>query len=88
MNKNNKHAWNTGLKQCTDKLRESTRKTNREYKSKSTNQLDLHGNYIRTWCNAHEASRQLRIDRSTIAQCCIGGRRNKTAGGYKWRFAE
>lgn len=85
---NNKHAWNTGLKQCTEKLKEATRKTNREYKSKPINQLDLQGNYIKTWLNAHEASRQLGIDRSTISQCCRGGRRNKTAGGYKWCFAD
>lgn len=85
---NNKHAWNTGLKQCTEKLKEATRKTNKEYKSKPINQLDLQGNYIKTWLNAHEASRQLGIDRSTISQCCTGGRRNKTAGGYKWCFVD
>ncbi len=84
---NEKHAWNAGLKQCTEKLKETTRKTNKEYKSKPINQLDLQGNYIRTWLNAHEASRLLGIDRSTISQCCTGGRRNKTAGGYKWCFA-
>lgn len=85
---NEKHAWNTGLKQCTEKLKETTRKTNKEYKSKPINQLDLQGNYIRTWLNAHEASRHLGIDRSTISQCCRGSRRNKTAGGYKWGFTD
>lgn len=85
---NGKHAWDTGLKQCTERLKEATRKTNKEYKSKPINQLDLQGNYIRTWLSAHEASRQLGIDRSTISQCCRGSRRNKTAGGYKWCFAD
>lgn len=85
---NNKHAWNTGLHICTEKQRKQLSKNNQKYKSKEIHQLDLNGNYIRTWINAHEASRQLDIDRSTISQCCTGGRRNKTAGGYKWCFAD
>ena len=72
---NNKHAWNKGLKECTEIQRESVKKTNKEVKSKPIHQLDLQGNYIRTWLNAHEASRQLGIDRSTISQWCTGGKK-------------
>lgn len=86
-NENNKHKWDIGLQKPSKKQSIITKGNNRKYKSKPIDQLDLNGNYIRTWLNAHEASRQLGIDRSTISQCCRGGRRNKTAGGYKWRFA-
>lgn len=85
---NGKHAWKTGLKKYSEKHRDILRRTNKKYKSKPIYQLDLQGNYIKTWQNAHEASRQLGIDRSTISACCNGSRRNKTAGGYKWCFAD
>ncbi len=85
---NGKHAYKLGLNRYTKRRQDATIEANKKYKSKPIDQLDLQGNYIRTWLNAHEASRQLGIDRSTISQCCRGSRRNKTAGGYKWRFAE
>lgn len=86
-NENNKHKWSTGLQRFSEKQSKITKENNQKYKSRPIKQLDLQGNYIRTWGNAHEASRQLGIDRSCISQCCNNGR-NKTAGGYKWSFAE
>ena len=86
-NENNKHKWRTGLQRFSEKQSKITKENNQKYKSRPIKQLDLQGNYIRTWKNAHEASRQLSIDRSCISQCCNNGR-NKTAGGYKWSFAE
>lgn len=86
-NENNKHKWDTGLQKPSEKQGKITKENNRRYKSKPINQLDLQGNYIKTWVNAYEASRQLGIDRSCISQCCNNGK-NKTAGGYKWCFSE
>lgn len=47
-------------------------------------QFDLSGNYIRSWDSETAAQKELGIDRSTIAKCCIG-KRNK-AGGFIWRY--
>lgn len=69
---NIKHAWDNGL---------------RKHLKRPIYQLDLKGNYIKTWNNICEASRELNICRSSISACC-NNYRSKTAGGYKWRFAE
>lgn len=50
------------------------------------NQLDLHGNFIKTWPSRKEAGEALGIGRSDIVACCNG--RQKTAGGFKWDHTE
>jgi hypothetical protein len=60
-------------------------KTNQEHPmSKKVIQYDLNDNYLRTWESASEIKRQLKISVSSISQCC--SKRNKSAGGYKWRY--
>lgn len=55
-------------------------------KSISIDQFALNGVFIRRWKSIMEASRQLGIDNSLICKCARG--KNKTAGGFKWRYAQ
>ena len=48
-------------------------------------QYDLEGNFIKEWISAKEASQQLNIKNSDISSCCKNGR-NRTAGGFIWKF--
>ena len=43
------------------------------------------GEFIREWPSINEASKQLKINRGNICQCC-NGKRNY-AGGYVWEYA-
>ena len=50
--------------------------------------LDLNGNVIREFRSCYDASRFTGLSRTIIRYCCIGNKRNKTAGGYKWKYKE
>lgn len=54
-------------------------------KSKMIDQLDMNGNFIRSWNSALEIERELGIFRGSIYIVCNKGRL-KSTGGYKWRF--
>lgn len=71
------HSWQIGLSksQINSKL------------SKSVDQLDLNGNYIKTFPSTMEVERQLGIPHSQISNVCKNKRNYKTAGGYKWRYS-
>lgn len=60
---------------------------NRYSKEIPVEQCDLSGNVIRVWNSIKEASDSLNIKSSNIGACCRKYRRNKTAGGYVWRYA-
>lgn len=75
---NIQHAWGTGLSKS--QLNNS--------RSKAIDQLDLDGNYIKTFPSSMEAERQTGIQRTTISAVCRGYGVHKTAGGYKWRYSE
>lgn len=49
-------------------------------------QFSLDGKFIRKWNSTKDAGRELDIDRGSITKCCKGKR--KTAGGYKWGYAD
>lgn len=49
-------------------------------------QMDTRGNIARVWDSATEASRELRICRTHIINCCAHHCYAKTAGGYRWRY--
>lgn len=55
-----------------------------EKKSIKIVQLDVKGNYIRTWKNIEEVGRQLNISGSVMIGCC--NNTYKTAAGYKWMY--
>ncbi len=52
---------------------------------KPVNQLDLNGNFIKTFPSQAEAGRELGINSSNISMCCTDMMR--TAGGFKWEYA-
>lgn len=51
---------------------------------KPINQYNLYGNYIKTWESAREIENKLNIKNSNICNCCK--EKNKTAGGYIWKY--
>ena len=54
--------------------------------SKKINQLDLDGNIVNTFYGAREAERETKICNINITQCLK--KQRKTAGGYKWSYAD
>lgn len=59
--------------------------TDTEYKhERSVVQMTLDGVQIAEFRSAMQASKTTDISRASIYNCCIG--KNKTAGGYKWRY--
>ena len=57
-------------------------------RSKTVIQIDRYGDDIREFESCAHASRALGIDRGTIYKSASGNFRNKSAGGYKWKFKE
>jgi hypothetical protein len=53
---------------------------------KPITQYDLKGNFIKDWSSIREASEYLNINRSSISQH-LGGKQ-KTSGGYIWKYKE
>ena len=49
-------------------------------------QCDKNNNAIKVWDSMKQVEDELKIHHSAISQCCKGKR--KTAGGYKWKYAE
>lgn len=62
----------------------------REYKGtsgvpKKVNQFDLDGNFIRQWVSGYNIRKELGYCPNNISACCLN--KQKTAYGFKWRFA-
>lgn len=57
-----------------------------KYSMYEVNQLTIDGELIKTWNNISEIVRELKLNNSSITQCCLGIR--KKAYGYKWEFAD
>ena len=51
-------------------------------------QMDLDGNEIAVFESMTKAQEATGIDKIYISNCCSPFRRQKTAGGYKWKYAE
>lgn len=49
------------------------------------NQYDLQNNFIKQWDSLRDVQRELNIFAVGISRCCKG--KQKTAGNYKWRYA-
>ena len=56
--------------------------------SKKINQYDLNGNFIKLWHSTMDIERELKIKHDSISNCCKHKKSYKTAGGYKWEYAE
>lgn len=50
-------------------------------------QLDMEGNYVKTWNSPSEAGSQLGIWQNAIKSCCDNKPHYLSAGGFKWRYA-
>lgn len=70
-----------GLKQS-----EEHRKHNGESHKKPIVQYSKSFEFIRIWNSATDAAKELCVHSSNIAACCR--RKQKTAGGYIWRYAD
>jgi hypothetical protein len=55
-------------------------------RSKSVNQYDLNGNFIKTWDCIRDVKRELNIDSGRISRCCRHDKYCHTAGGYIWEY--
>lgn len=77
------HAWKNGLTTVNKNAKKIGKERNRKRKIK---QYDIKDNFIKEWESAAEAGRQLNILRQTISNACRG--KQKTAGGYVWRYKQ
>lgn len=71
---------NLGIKRRKESVEKSARA-----KWKKVKQLSKDGELIKVWDSAKEACETLHIQKSTVCQCCKGVK--KTAGGYRWEYA-
>lgn len=70
----------------SEEWRQKNREANRRRLNKPVLQLDKDtGEVIRKWQCASDAERELGMSHGNIGLCCHG--RQKTAGGFKWKFA-
>ena len=53
--------------------------------AKPVSQFTLEGEFIKTYPSAREVEKQIGISYKYISACCRG--KQKTAGGYVWKFA-
>ena len=82
---NQKHAYKMGLKSTTQKVLDKFN-INRIDNSKKIKQLNLSGDLINIWDSISYANKVTNVDSAGISKCCNGKR--KTAGGFKWEFAD
>jgi len=52
--------------------------------TKSIDQFELNGKFIKTWVSQSEAGKILKIDISLIGKCCKN--KSSTAGGFIWKY--
>ena len=88
---NIKEAFKLGLNKYTYKENFKhdywkNKKGKEHSKSKSINQYDVEGNFIKEWESLTQASRELNINLIYISNVCRG--KQRVAGGYKWKFKE
>lgn len=59
---------------------------------KPVDQLDLNGNYIKSWESIRSACDSLKLSSGSIVKCCNPHRnyvqKHKTCGGFKWRYSQ
>lgn len=89
------HKDENKLNNCVDNLEWCTRQYNCNYGtrndriskngSKTVNQYDLNGKFIKTWKSITEISKTLNINTGNLSMACNG--KYKTTHGYIWKFA-
>lgn len=84
--KENVNNPNTSWKQEKTQFKKGERLGKEHPRSKPVCQFDLQGNLIKEWETATQASKELRICRTHIIECCKGRYGCKTCGGYMWKY--
>lgn len=57
--------------------------------ARKVSQYDLNGNIVKIWSSIADASRELKMSKQSIYQCCSDCYANcKTAGGFIWKYHE
>jgi hypothetical protein len=51
-------------------------------------QMTLNGDFVAKYAHSREAAEKTGIHRWQIRKCCEGAKKYKTAGDYRWRYAE
>lgn len=54
--------------------------------SKKVIQYDNKGNFIKEWNCIRDIERELNLNHSNISKCCNNNPKNKSVGGYIWRY--
>lgn len=75
---NQLHAYRTGLQKPVY--------GRKNVLAKPVIQLDLEGNYIKTYGSTMEAERQTGANHSNISRCCMKNKKYKSVGGYRWEY--
>ena len=69
-----------------DKISKSGKIAQRKCKAVRVVQLSLDGKEIKMWDCMADITKELKIGQAHICDCCKGKR--KTAGGFKWKYAD
>lgn len=80
---NNLHAFKTGLAKIYNKG--MIGKDSKH--SIPVEQYDLNDNFIKRWDSMSDVQRELNIKVQSIYPCCNGKKYRKSAGGYRWKYA-
>lgn len=75
---NQKHAFRLVL--------QKVRKGKDHVQSIPINQLDLNGNFVKSWESIKQVKRELGFNTFGIIKCCKNEKRYKTAYGFKWEY--
>lgn len=72
--------WGTRNIRVANSLTDNTKKT------KSVNQLDINGNFLKKWNSFKEIENTLGYSKTLICRLCRG--KGNSAYGYKWEYAD
>lgn len=70
------HRYGTTIERAADKIR------------RPVFQLSMDGQIIKRYNSVTEAEKATGVTTSTISGCCKGSYGHKSAGGYRWRYAD
>lgn len=86
-NKSNNNVANLEWVTASENINYGTRSLkDAAHKNKAVEQIDENGNVINVYISATDAQKKTGIWRTHISGCCLG--KNKSAGGFKWRFLQ
>lgn len=77
----------TCSKKCKSVICSNNNMGEKSPKSKAVNQYDMDMNFIKRWDCMADVTRELGISSSNISACCRGAG-YKSAGGFKWLYAD